>query len=175
MCTADYFSIYRQGEPMLVKKDKVATINYHLADDDGKTIDQSSDASFSYLHGANNILPGLEQALDGKKVGDAVAVTIEPGEAYGERQLENIQKVPRDMFPPDIDIEPGMQFKAQSGDGQPMTVQITAVEDDGIVVDGNHPLAGVRLHFDVEVMEVRDASGEELEHGHVHVEGEEAQ
>jgi len=153
---------------MQVKKDKVATINYHLTDDEGNTIDQSSDASFSYLHGADNIIPGLESAIEGKTAGDEVAVTIEPGEGYGERRQENVQKVSRDMFPEDIEIKPGMQFNASNGEGQPFTLTVAAVEEDGIVVDGNHPLAGVRLHFNVEVMGVRDASNEELEHGHVH-------
>ncbi len=158
---------------MQLTKNTVATINYHLKDDDGNTIDQSSDGSFSYLHGANNIIPGLETALEGKQAGDEVAVTIEPAEAYGEKQLENIQKVPREMFPEDVEIKPGMQFNARSAEGQPLTVTVTAVEDDGIVVDGNHPLAGVRLHFEVKVVDVREASNEELEHGHVHTPGEE--
>ena len=153
---------------MQLTKDKVATINYHLKDDDGNTIDKSSDGSFSYLHGANNIIPGLEDALEGKKAGDELNVTIEPAQAYGEKHLENIQRVPRNMFPPDIMIQPGMQFNARSGDGQPLTVMVTAVEGEEVVVDGNHPLAGMTLHFEVELLDVRDASEEELQHGHVH-------
>lgn len=158
---------------MELTKDMVVTINYHLKDDDGNTIDQSSDGSFTYLHGAKNIIPGLENALEGKKAGDELSLTIEPAEAYGEKNLENIQRVPRNMFPPDIDIKPGMQFNAQSGDGQPLAVVVTAVEDDAIIVDGNHPLAGMTLHFEIEVINVREASEEELQHGHVHAPGDE--
>lgn len=157
---------------MPLTKDMVATINYHLKDDDGNTIDQSSDGSFAYLHGASNIIPGLEEALEGKETGDEFKVTIEPADAYGEKHLDNIQRVPRDMFPPDIDIKPGMQFNANSADGQPLTVMVTAVEDNEVIVDGNHPLAGKRLHFEVTLVEMRDASQEELDHGHPDMPGD---
>ncbi len=157
---------------MQLTKDKVATINYQLKDDDGNTIDASSDGSFTYLHGAKNIIPGLEDALEGKQEGDEFSVTLEPAAAYGEKHLENIQRVPRDQFPPDIEITPGMQFNARTSDNQPLTVIVTAVEGDEVIVDGNHPLAGKRLHFEVELLEVRDATEEELEHGHVHQPGQ---
>lgn len=157
---------------MQLTKDMVATINYHLKDDDGNTIDESSDGDFSYLHGARNIIPGLENALEGKQAGDKISVTIEPAEAYGDKQLENIQRVPRNMFPPDVEIIPGMQFNARSGNGEPLTVMVTAVDGDEIIVDGNHPLAGKRLHFQVELVDVREASKKELDHGHVHPPGE---
>ncbi|MDX1518558.1 MAG: peptidylprolyl isomerase [Gammaproteobacteria bacterium] len=157
---------------MQLKKDMVATINYNLKDDDGNTIDESTDGSFSYLHGAKNIIPGLENALDGKEAGDEFSITIEPADAYGEKQLENIQRVPREMFPPDIDIQAGMQFNARTSDDQPLTVMVTAVEGNEVIVDGNHPLAGKRLHFDVELVDVREASQEELDHGHAHQPGE---
>ena len=153
---------------MQLTKDKVAILNYTLTDDDGKLIDQSTDGSFAYLHGANNIIPGLEKELETKQAGDKLKVTIEPTEAYGERDLENIQKIPREMFPPDVDIQPNMSFQGRSQQGQPVVVTVTAVEDEHVVVDGNHPLAGVRLHFDLEVVEVREATNEELTHGHVH-------
>ncbi len=153
---------------MEISKDKVATLNYVLKNDQGEVMDQSEDGRFAYLHGANNIIPGLEKALEGKKVGDKISVTVAPAEGYGERDLEQIQQVPRNMFPPDIDIQPGMQFQAQSPDGQMMVVMVTAVNNDTVSVDGNHPLAGENLHFDVEIVDVRDASSEELEHGHVH-------
>jgi len=157
---------------MQLTKDLVATINYHLKDDDGNTIDESIDGDFSYLHGARNIIPGLEDALEGKQAGDKVSVTIEPADAYGDKQLENIQRVPRNMFPADVEIIPGMQFNARSGDGEPLTVMVTAVDGDEIIVDGNHPLAGKRLHFQVELVDVREASKEELDHGHIHPSGE---
>ncbi len=153
---------------MQLTKDKVAIINYTLTDDDGKVIDESTDSSFAYLHGARNIIPGLEKELETKQAGDKVNVTIEPADAYGERDLANIQKVPRTMFPPDVEIHPGMAFQGTTDQDQPVTVIITAVEEEHVVVDGNHPLAGKRLHFAVEVIEVRDATEEELTHGHVH-------
>lgn len=153
---------------MQLTKDKVAVINYTLTDDDGKIIDQSTEGGFSYLHGANNIIPGLEKELEAKRAGDKLNVTIEPTDAYGERDLEKIQKIPREMFPPDIDIQPGMSFRGQTGQGQTVLVTITAVESDQVVVDGNHPLAGMRLHFALEVVDVRDATDEEIAHGHLH-------
>lgn len=153
---------------MQLTKDKVAVINYTLTDDDGKIIDESVDGSFAYLHGAKNIIPGLEKKLETKESGDKLNVTIEPADAYGERDLANIQKIPRSMFPQDVNIKAGMAFQGNTEQGQPVTVIVTAVEEEHIVVDGNHPLAGKRLHFEVEVVDVRDATEEELTHGHVH-------
>ena len=153
---------------MQLIKDKVAVVNYTLKDKDGKIIDESNDGSFSYLHGARNIIPGLENALEGKQAGDKTSVIIEPEDAYGERSLEKIERVPVDMFPEDAELKEGMQFEAQSPDGAPVLVTVTAIDGGEVVVDGNHPMAGIQLHFDVELIEVRDASEEELEHGHVH-------
>jgi FKBP-type peptidyl-prolyl cis-trans isomerase SlyD len=153
---------------MQIEKHRVVTLTYTLKDNDDNIIDKSDDGSFCYLHGAGNIIPGLENALIGKAAGDKLAVAVPPEEAYGVHDAEKTQKVPRDMFPPEQEIEPGMQFHAQSPEGQPFVVTITGVEEDGIVVDGNHPLAGVHLNFEVKVMEVREASSEEIEHGHVH-------
>jgi len=157
---------------MQLTKDRVATINYTLADGQGNILDQSTDGSFSYLHGANNIIAGLEDALEGKEAGDTTSVAIEPAEAYGERNLENVQQVPRDLFPDDVEIRVGMQFNAQASSGRPVTVTVTAIEGDEITVDGNHPLAGVTLHFEVELVDVREASPEELNNGHVHDTGD---
>ena len=153
---------------MQVSKDKVAIINYTLKDDEGNVVDQSENGEFAYLHGASNIIPGLENALEGKTAGDALVVTIAPAEAYGERDESRIQAVPRAMFPPDVEVEVGMQFHAQSPEGQTLMVTVAAVETDTITVDGNHPMAGKTLHFDVAIVEVRDATQEELDHGHVH-------
>jgi FKBP-type peptidyl-prolyl cis-trans isomerase SlyD len=153
---------------MRIEAQKVVTLNYTLTDNDGNVIDQSSNGSFVYLHGANNIIPGLENALEGKAAGDELKVSVEPAEAYGERDASKQQQVPREMFPQDVDIEPGMQFQAQGPNGESIVVTVAKVEDDNIIVDGNHPLAGVKLNFAVEVVGVRDASAEELEHGHVH-------
>ena len=153
---------------MQLTKHKVATINYTLKDKDENVLDESKDGSFSYLHGANNIIPGLEKALDGKQAGEKVKVVIEPEEAYGERSLEKIQRVPREMFPEGVELKEGMQFQAASANGAPVIVTVTAVESDEVVVDGNHPMAGKQLHFQVELVDVRDASEEEIEHQHVH-------
>ena len=153
---------------MQIEANKVVTLNYTLTDRDGNVIDQSSDGSFAYLHGANNIIPGLENALTGRQTGDSLDVTVPPAEGYGERDAGKTQSVPREMFPTDTEIEPGMQFHAQGPNGEVLVVTVTAVDDQTVTVDGNHPLAGVELNFKVEIMDVRDASAEELEHGHVH-------
>lgn len=153
---------------MQIETHKVVTLNYTLTDNDGNVIDQSSDGSFAYLHGANNIIPGLESALSGKQAGDTLDVAVEPPDAYGERDDAKQQSVPRDMFPQDTDIEPGMQFHAQGPNGETLVVSVASVEDETITVDANHPLAGVSLNFAVEVIEVREASEEEISHGHVH-------
>lgn len=153
---------------MQIEAHKVVTLNYTLTDNEGNIIDQSQDGSFAYLHGASNIIPGLENALQGKQPGDALDVSVAPEEGYGERDAAKTQEVPRNMFPEDTAIEPGMQFHAQGPNGETLVVTVANVEDDTITVDGNHPLAGVQLNFAVEVVEVRDALQEEIEHGHVH-------
>lgn len=153
---------------MPIENQKVVTLNYTLKDDAGNIIDQASDGSFVYLHGASNIIPGLENALHGKDNGDALNVSIAPAEGYGERDEERLQAVPREMFPEGESIETGMQFHAQGPDGESLMVTVVEVADDSVTVDGNHPLAGVRLNFDVEILEVRDATSEEIDHGHPH-------
>ncbi len=153
---------------MQIQDKRVVSIAYTLKDNDDNVIDQSSDGSFCYLHGASNIIPGLENALAGKVAGDELTVSIPPEEGYGVRDDARVQEVPRNMFPEGQDIQPGMQFHAQSPDGQAIVVMVAKVADDTVTVDGNHPLAGVQLNFDVKVMDIREATDEELEHGHVH-------
>ena len=152
---------------MQIEPQKVVTIDYTLTDDKGVIIDRSEGGNFAYLHGAQNIIPGLENALEGKSAGDEVQVSVEPQEGYGERNDELAQEVPREMFG-DNEPEPGMQFNAQTPDGQMITVTVIEAEADKVVIDANHPLAGVNLNFDVKVLEVREATEEELSHGHVH-------
>ncbi|NWF37663.1 peptidylprolyl isomerase [Mariprofundus sp. NF] len=153
---------------MQISNNKVASFQYTLTNDAGETIDSSSGgAPMVYLHGAENIIPGLESALDGKGAGDALQVTIEAADAYGEYNAALTEVVPAEMFQGVEKIEVGMQFQAQTSEGV-QVVRIAGVDGDKVTVDGNHPLAGERLHFDVTVEEVRDASAEELEHGHVH-------
>ena len=153
---------------MQIKKNTVASLNYVLKDDEDNVLDQSDSGDFVYLVGTGQIIPGLEKAVDGKQAGDQLNVSIMAVDAYGERVLEKIQRVPQKMFPKDIEIKSGMQFEAQSPDGDIAIATVDSIDGDVVVVDHNHPLAGKNLHFEVEVVDVREASAEELEHGHVH-------
>ena len=156
---------------MKVSENSVVVIDYKLTDNDGEVIDSSEGAGpLAYLHGMGNIITGLEDALLGKEAGDEVKASIEPAKAYGERQEDMKQEVPRDLFSGIDNIELGMQFQSETEQG-PVMVTVVAVEEDMVTVDGNHPLAGVHLNFDVTIREVREASEEELAHGHVHGEG----
>lgn len=156
---------------MQVANNCVVVIDYVLRDDDGDILDASQDGDFAYLHGAENIISGLENALSGKQAGDKVSVRIEPKDAYGAIDPDRIQVVPRDMFEADADIQAGMQFHAQSPEGHMMVITVTEVDGDEITIDGNHAMAGMNLNFEVDVVEVREASAEELSHGHVHSAG----
>lgn len=156
---------------MKVADNKVVVIDYTLKDNDGEVIDSSEGAGpLAYLHGAGNIVEGLEEALTGKEAGEEVHASIEPAKAYGERHEEMKQDVPKELFGGVESIEVGMQFQSETEQG-PVLVTVVAVSDEMVTVDGNHPLAGVHLNFDVTIREVRDASAEEIEHGHVHGEG----
>ncbi|MFT5153501.1 MAG: FKBP-type peptidyl-prolyl cis-trans isomerase SlyD [Planctomycetota bacterium] len=153
---------------MQIDKNTVALIEYKLTDDQGEVIDSSDGGDpLAYLHGAGNLIPGLEAELQGKGGGDAFKVRIAPEDGYGERKEEMVQEVPRTQFPDDVEIEAGMQFQAPGPDGAAV-VTVVGVEGDKVKLDANHPLAGIALNFDVKIVEVRTASAEELEHGHVH-------
>ncbi|RMG31373.1 MAG: peptidylprolyl isomerase [Gammaproteobacteria bacterium] len=157
---------------MQVAQNKVVSFHYTLTGPDGTQLDSSAGgAPLTYLHGASNIIPGLEKALEGKRPGDRLNVVVEPEEAYGLADEALIQEVPREAFQGVDHIEPGMRFQADSSHG-PMLVVVTKVEGDTVTVDGNHPLAGMRLTFDVEITDVRDATPEEIAHGHAHEPGE---
>ena len=153
---------------MQIAPNSVVTLHYTLKDNDGAIIDQSEDGSFLYLHGAMNIIPGLENALTGKSAGDELTVKVSPAEGYGEKQDDRIQEVPKEMFENADDIQVGTQFHAQSPDGGAIVVTVAEVKEDVVVIDGNHALAGVELNFEVKVIDVREASEEEVAHGHVH-------
>jgi FKBP-type peptidyl-prolyl cis-trans isomerase SlyD len=153
---------------MQIEPNSVVTLHYTLRDNDGAIIDQSDDGSFLYLHGAMNIIPGLENALTGKSAGDELTVKVSPEEGYGEKQDDRIQEVPKEMFENAGDIQIGTQFHAQSPDGGAIVVTVVEVKDDAVVIDGNHVLASVELNFEVKVIDVREASEEEVAHGHVH-------
>ncbi|ARS53664.1 FKBP-type peptidyl-prolyl cis-trans isomerase [Kushneria konosiri] len=156
---------------MQIAENTVVAFHYTLKNDAGEVLDSSEGRDpLSYLHGSGNIIPGLEKELAGKSTGDTLQARVEPSEGYGEVQPSLVQEVPRDAFQGVEDIQPGMQFQAQT-EGGPLLVTVTKLEGDTVTVDGNHPLAGETLNFDVSVESVREASAEELEHGHVHGEG----
>lgn len=153
---------------MEICQNKVVMINYTLKDDDGEIIDTSEGGDpLAYIHGMKNIISGLEKALEGKRTGDKLNVSVSPEEGYGEIIEALRADVDRGMFEGANEIEVGMQFHAQTDKG-PQVVTVIAVNDSTITIDGNHPLAGQTLNFDVEIMDVRDATAEEIDHGHVH-------
>ena len=148
----------------------VVSLHYTLKNDAGDVLDQSDSKAepLVYMHGAENIVPGLERKLSGRKVGDKLEVVVEPADGYGTRDPRGVQDVPREAFPPDAPIEVGASFVVETPDGQPMQLWITKLEKDTVTCDANHPLAGERLHFSVEILGVREATAEEKEHGHPH-------
>ena len=154
---------------LLIGDKLVVTIHYTLTDESGEVIDSSEGADpLAYLHGAGNLIPGLERELLGKTAGASLKTTVSPEDGYGEFQPELVETVPREAFEDIEKIEAGMAFEAEDSDGQARRVVVKEVSDDGITIDGNHPLAGVELNFDVQVVDVREASEEEIAHGHVH-------
>jgi len=156
---------------MQIAERTVASFHYTLTDDAGRVIDSSSGhGPLTYLHGAGNIVPGLEKAMLGRSVGDAFDVVVAPEEGYGEPNEMLVQVVPRAAFQGVDELAVGMEFQAHTPQG-PMSVAIAKIEGDEVTVDGNHPLAGRTLHFAIEVTDVREASLEEVMHGHVHGEG----
>lgn len=152
---------------MTVENGKVVSFHYTLTNANGDVLDQSQDHPMPYLHGAGNIIPGLEKELAGKSVGDKLTVNVPAAEAYGEYHEQLVNDVPREAFQGVDVIEPGMQFQANTPEGV-QVITVKAVNGDLVTVDANHPLAGQDLNFDVEIVEVRDATEEEQAHGHVH-------
>jgi len=155
---------------MSIQQDKVAMIEYTLTNEHGEQIDASDGNPLAYLHGHHNLIPGLEAELEGKTVGDKLKATIPAEKAYGERVDELVQTVPSSMFQGTEDLAVGMRFEAQSEQGM-HSVEVTHIDGDNVTVDGNHPLAGLELTFDVEVVGLREATAEEIEHGHAHGDG----
>jgi len=153
----------------IVEAGKVVSIHYVLRDDSGAELDRSDEATpMFYLHGAQNIVAGLEEKLAGAKVGDDVSVTVPPEKGYGPRNRGKAFQIPRSSLPATVTPARGMQLFANGQDGQKVAVFITKVQGPTLTVDPNHPLAGVTLHFDVKVVGVRDATEEEKTHGHAH-------
>ncbi|WP_031435519.1 FKBP-type peptidyl-prolyl cis-trans isomerase [Methylomarinum vadi] len=155
---------------MQITDNTAVSIHYTLTNSVGETLDSSVGSEpLVYLHGAGNIISGLEDALTGKTPGDKFNVTVEPEDAYGEKRAEMIQVVPKSMFG-DMPVEEGMQFQAEVSHG-PGIITVIHIDGEEVTIDGNHPLAGEALTFDVEVMDVREASEDEIAHGHIHGEG----
>lgn len=153
---------------MIIAHDSVVTIHYTLKDDEGTVIDSSASGEpLAYLHGHGNIVPGLERELTGHDIGDKVSVRVAPGEGYGEYDKTLVQSVPRRALRGIKEVRPGMHLHAQTEEG-PRTVTVTRVAGDMVTLDGNHPLAGKHLNFDIQIEDVRPATEEELSHGHVH-------
>lgn len=154
---------------MNITQDKVVELDYVLKVE-GEVVDQSEAGEpLTYLHGHSNIIPGLERALEGKKAGDSLHVTVQPEDGYGERDEDNVEDLDRADF--DDEVEIGATYYAQAEDGSVLPFTVVSVEGDTVQVDFNPPLAGMVLNFDVTVRSVRDATGEELDHGHAHAAG----
>ena len=154
---------------MQIAEQNVVSIHYTLTNNTGETLDTSDGREpLVYLHGAQNIIPGLENELTGKSIGDSFDVTIQPENAYGTFNPELVQTVPHSAFEGVEKVELGMQFQARDDDGETQVITVTEVADSGVTVDGNHPLAGQVLNFSVRVEEVREATEDEIAHGHLH-------
>jgi FKBP-type peptidyl-prolyl cis-trans isomerase SlyD len=152
---------------MQIAQDAVVSIHYTLTDDKGEKLDSSDGTPLAYLHGNGNLIPGLERELEGKSAGDKLIVKIAAADAYGEYDKALVQRVPRRALKGIGDLRVGMQLHTQSPDGV-RAVTVTQIVGDMVTVDGNHPLAGQNLNFEVEITDVREATEEELSHGHVH-------
>ena len=154
---------------LTVVDDLVVSLDYTLRLDDGEIIDSSTEQGpVEFLQGRGQIVPGLEQALYGMAVGEEKGVQVVPDEGYGERNADALQVVPNDVFPSDLDLEPGMALQMRDPSGRVLMAYVTELRPDGVLLDFNHPLAGETLHFQVKVADLRAATAEELAHGHVH-------
>ena len=157
---------------MKIGDKNVVTVEFELFDREGRLIDSSqSNGPLVYLHGAEQLLQGLEDALAGQAVGDELSVELAPDQAFGQREESLVDRVSRANFPGVEDIEAGMQFQTEMEDGSPMLVTVTEVDEEWVTVDGNHELAGMDLRFELKVADIRAATPEEIAHGHVHGEG----
>jgi FKBP-type peptidyl-prolyl cis-trans isomerase SlyD len=153
---------------MTIQTNSVVTINYTLRDDAGGLIESSEGQEpLTYLHGLGNVIPGLEASLAGKSAGESIKVSIPPEDAYGLWEEEKLLEIPKGQFSGVDDIKTGMQFSVHSNEGE-QVVTVTKVEGETVTVDANHPLAGKTLNFEVTVIGIRDATKDELEHGHAH-------
>jgi FKBP-type peptidyl-prolyl cis-trans isomerase SlyD len=157
----------------MVSENSVVTLDYTVTMDDGKVVDSSKGGDpLQYLHGHHMLIPGLEKALDGMKVGESRQVTVPPEEGYGQLVEDATEWVDRELFPAEVELLPGTVLHIQEGEDEIYPARIVEVESDRVLLDYNHPLAGKTLHFDVTIVDVRPATATELEHGHVHDEDE---
>lgn len=155
--------------PERIAQDVVVSLHYKLRLDDGNLVEESeTDDPLVYLHGHQNIIPGLESALGGMAVGEKKMVTVEAADAYGEYDSDDVESVPRSQLPKDFDPVVGEMISVRDQEGNPYFAQVAEVGTDEIMLDFNHPMAGKRLHFEVTITTLRAATAEELEHGHVH-------
>ncbi|MBI1285947.1 MAG: peptidylprolyl isomerase [Flavobacteriales bacterium] len=155
---------------MSITKNKVALIHYTLKDDSGEILDSSEGHDpLAYIHGIGNLVEGLEEALEGKMIGDKIITSVSPEKGYGHRSEDNVHVVPLASFQPDGDekLEVGMQVRVETNEGIGIA-EVTKIDGEHVTLDLNHPLSGETLHFEVEVVDVRDATNEELDHGHAH-------
>ncbi len=153
---------------MRIQRGRIVQMHYTLRDEDGTTIESSGGREpLAYLHGYGHIIPGLEKALDGTVVGARTKVTIGPKDAYGEIDQAAVIRAARGDFPDDLVLEPGAEVQAETPDG-PITFRVVSVDDEHAVLDANHPLAGKTLTFEIEIVEVREATADEIAHGHAH-------
>jgi FKBP-type peptidyl-prolyl cis-trans isomerase SlyD len=154
---------------MKVSKDSVVSLEYRLHLGDGQVVDESEPGQpLAYMHGRGQIVPGLEGQLEGMSAGESKKVVVPPAQGYGEHDPRGLQEVPREMFPPNANLQAGVTISAQTADGDVIPITIRELKGDKVVVDLNHPMAGKTLHFDITVREVRAATDEEKEHGHAH-------
>ncbi|MCB9701021.1 MAG: peptidylprolyl isomerase [Myxococcales bacterium] len=160
---------------VVIRDGKVVIFNYVLRSDEGEVLDESeADDPMAYLHGADNIVPGLESQMSGRRVGDRFDAIVPPSEGYGVRDESAIRVIPREAFPEDADLAPGMELVVEDDEGDLTPIWIAELRDDVVIVDLNHPLADQTLCFTVEIIGIRDATESEIEHGHPHgVDGEE--
>jgi FKBP-type peptidyl-prolyl cis-trans isomerase SlyD len=155
--------------PQQIEDNVVVTLQYKLWLDDGEMVEESdADDPLMYLHGHDNIIPGLERALQGMRVGDKKRIVVEPEDAYGEYDPDDVEELALSALPPELNPEVGMVLAMEDSEGHEFEAVVTDLDEDTITLDFNHPMAGERLTFDVTITELREASKEELDHGHVH-------
>ncbi|KXK21802.1 MAG: peptidyl-prolyl cis-trans isomerase [Chloroflexi bacterium OLB15] len=157
-----------QTEPQYIAEGMVVTLAYVLKVDNEEVSRMTADEPMEYLHGYQEIVPGLEAALTGKRIGDKLSLTLSPAEGYGEYDAENFEEITRADIPFADDLEVGMDLEVEDEEGNAYLATVSAINGDSVVLDFNHPLAGKSLDYEVEVVNIRIADDEELEHGHAH-------